>query len=271
MNIWFTLLYQPLVNGLILFYKLLGHNLGLAIIAMTIFIRLLLLPLTLPALKASKKMKELKPELDKLKKKHKENPQKFSQAQLELYKKHGVNPVSGCLPQIVRIVLLIALFQAFRQTLQVDGDVVSKLNDILYPALKLVKDTSINTKFLYLELTKPDKLSDLINLPNSGVFVWMKEYLPGPILIGASISQFLYSKKMMGQATVAEQEAKKTKEAEDDMAAAMQKQMLYMMPVMTLLVGLNFPSGLVLYWLSFSLVMVIQQLIMEARKNGGND
>lgn len=266
MNIWFTLLYQPLVNVLILFYKILWQNLGLAIIAMTVFIRLLLLPVTMPSLKTSKKIKEIKPELDKLKEKYKNEPQKFSQAQLKLYKKHGINPVAGCLPQIIRIVLLIALFQAFRQTLQADGDVIAKVNEVLYSFLRLPEGSGINTRFLYLELTKPDKLTELINLPQEGVFNWLREYLPGPLLIGASISQFLYSKNMMGTASVAEEKAKETKETEDDMAASMQKQMLYMMPIMTLLIGLNLPSGLVLYWLVFALVMLIQQLFLDKDK-----
>ena len=70
MSIWHLLLYQPLVNLLILFYKILGQNFGLAIIGLTLAIRGALLPLTLPSLKAAQKMKELAPELDKLKKKY---------------------------------------------------------------------------------------------------------------------------------------------------------------------------------------------------------
>jgi len=68
---------------------------------------------------------------------------------------------------------------------------------------------------------------------------------------------------MMPATKAAEAKAEKTKEQTDDMAAAMQQQMLYFMPVMTLFIGLRFPSGLVLYWLTFSIFMLIQQLWMK--------
>jgi YidC/Oxa1 family membrane protein insertase len=276
MNIFTTLLYQPLVNGLIFFYQLFGANLGLAIIVMTILIRLLLLPITLPSLKASKKLKKLQPKLKKLKKKHKDDPQEFSKAQLRLYKEEGVSPASGCLPQIVRLVILIVLFRVFRQTLQANGDVVANLNQYLYPSLKLAKDTVVNTKFLYLDLTEPDLLKKLITLPQSflnslpELIRTIVESLPGPFLLGSAVAQFMYSKNMMGTTAVAEEKAKQTEDKADDMMADMQKQMLYFMPVMTLLIGLNFPSGLVLYWLSFSLFMWVQQLILR-NKGENND
>ena len=95
MNIWFTLLYQPLVNSLILFYKILGQNLGLAIIGLTLVIRGLLYPLTKPSLEAAKKMQQFAPELEKLKSKHKDNKQALAMAQMELYKKHGFKQLQG--------------------------------------------------------------------------------------------------------------------------------------------------------------------------------
>lgn len=260
MSIWFTLLYQPLVNGLIFFYKLLGANFGWAIIVMTAMIRLALTPLTLPAMKAASKMRQLAPELEKLKKKHKKDKQALARAQMELYKKHGANPAAGCLPQILQIVILIALFQAFNQVLRADGDIVTKLNEILYPVLRLSKGSEIDLKFFYLDLSKPDffKLPFKISL---GKIVLDK--FPGIFLLAAAATQFLASKLMMPQAKGQEAIAKKTEESADDMTAMMQTQMLYMMPVMTILIGFTFPSGLVLYWLTFSLFMVIQQLLAK--------
>lgn len=84
MSLWHTLLYQPLINILILLYQLLGRNLGLAIIALTLAIRGALIPLTLPSMKSAQKMKELTPELEKLKKKHAKDKQALAQAQLKL-------------------------------------------------------------------------------------------------------------------------------------------------------------------------------------------
>ncbi len=264
MNIWFSLLYQPLVNCLIFFYQILGQNLGLAIVAMTVFIRSLLIPLTLPSFKSSSKIRELAPELEKLKKKYKNNQKAFAQAQIELYKKAGVNPAAGCLPQIIQIIILIALFQAFNQVVRPNGDVIEKLNAVLYSFLQLPKTEAIKTGFLYLDLTKPD----LIKLPfQLNLLILKLDSLPGLFLLASALTQFLSSKKMMPAAEAAKQKAEKTKEKEDDMAAMMQKQMLYMMPLMTILIGFSFPSGLVLYWLTFSLFMLVQQSFLIKNKN----
>lgn len=247
-----TLLYQPLVNGLIFFYKIFG-NFGLAIIFLTILIRLVLIPLTLPSLKAANKLKELAPELEKLKKKYGKDKQKFTQAQLEFYKKHGVNPAAGCLPQIIQLVVLIALYQAFIKVLQPDGNIVEKLNQVLYPILRLPPDALINTRFFYLDLAR----RDVFHLPGVAF------PLPGFFLLIAALIQFLSSKMMQPATQIAQQQAKETPGVQDDMAAAMQSQMLYLFPLMTILLGFSFPSGLVLYWLVFSVFTAIQQYFVS--------
>lgn len=260
MNPWFILLYQPLVNALIAFYKILGGNLGLAIIGLTVAIRAALIPLTAPSLKAAQKLRELQPELNKLKKKYKKDKTAFARAQLELYQKHGANPLSGCLPQIIQIIILIALFQAFSQVLHPDGEIISKLNEVLYPFLRLKITEEINIKFFYLDLTQPD----MVSLPFSlrlGKLALNK--IPGIFLLGAALVQFLSSRAMMPTVTGEKNVAKKTPGEADDMAVAMQEQMLYIMPIMTLLIGFTFPSGLVLYWLTFSLCMLVQQKLLR--------
>jgi YidC/Oxa1 family membrane protein insertase len=249
-ELWHLFLYQPLVNGLILFYKILFANLGLAIIVLTVAIRAILIPLTSPSLKAAKKMQALTPQLEKLKKKYQNDKQGFARAQLELYRQHGANPAAGCLPQIVQLLILIALFQAFSQVLKPDGAaVIVKLNEVLYPVLQLPPQTVFNLKFLYLDLAKPDT----VRLPGFTL------PLPGIFLILAALTQFLSSKMMSPAVNLQMAETKKTPGKEDDMATMMQKQMLYMFPLMTLLIGFSFPSGLVLYWLVFSVFQLAQQ------------
>lgn len=255
---WYSLLYQPLLNGLIFFYQIFG-SLGGAIIVMTLLLRLVLVPLTFPSLKAAKKMKELAPELNKLKKKHGSDKQAFAKAQLELYRQHGANPAAGCLPQLVQLIVLIAFFQAFNQVLRADGEVISKLNEVLYPALKLPVGAQIKSQFLYLDLTKPD--------------VWQlgSLKLPGIFLLGAAIVQFLSSKLMNPVLAGQKEIAKKTPGEVDDMAVTIQKQMTYLFPIMTIFIGFTFPSGLVLYWMIFSLTTVVQQLLVnrsEGEQNG---
>jgi len=251
-QLWFTLLYQPLINALIFFYKIFGNNLGLAIVFLTILVRLLVAPLMKPQLEASKKMQLLAPELEKLKKKFKDDKQKLVQAQMELYKQAGVNPGAGCLPQIIQFIILIALFQAFSQVLKADGvSVIEKLNQILYPSLRLPVSVHLNLNFLWLNLAKPD----LLLLPSIPP-------LPGIFLFLSAVFQFL-SAKMMAPATKPAAQTVKSdkKEGSEDFSSAMQSQMTYMFPLMTLLIGYSFPSGLVLYWLIFSVVSLAQQYL----------
>lgn len=256
---WFSLFYQPLVNALIFFYNLLGGNLGWAIIGLTITIRLLLTPLTLPSLKSAQKLKALQPELNKLKEKFGKDKQVWAKKQLEFYRANGVNPAAGCLPQIIQIVILIALFQAFSQVLTQNGNVIDNLNNVLYGPLKLARETVINNRFAYLNLTQPD----LFTVPAINLFGFKLDKLPGIFLIASAVIQFISSKLMMPAAVKAKALSEKTKEQSDDMAAAIQQQMLYLMPLMTLFIGFKFASGLILYWLTFSLVMLAQQLLLN--------
>jgi len=263
---WQTFFYQPLVNALIFFYNLMGGNLGWAIIGLTVTIRLILTPLTLPSLKSAQKLKKLQPELNKLKEKFGHDKQAWAKKQLEFYQQNGVNPAAGCLPQIAQIVILIALFQAFSQVLTADGNIVEKLNQVLYPPLQFGRETVINNRFLYLNLTQPD----LFSIPPINLFGFIIDKFPGIFLIASAVAQFVSSKLMMPAVNKVKNLAEKTKESTDDMAAGMQQQMLYLMPVMTLFIGFKFASGLVLYWLTFSLVMLIQQLWLDygqAQKN----
>lgn len=252
-EIWHFLLFQPFVNGLIGLYEILFHNLGIAIILLTIVIRLLLIPLTLPSMRSAAKMKELAPELEKLKKKFKGKSQELAKAQMELYKRNGANPAAGCLPTIVQFIILIALYQAFYQVLRPNGDMIAKLNEILYPVLKLGEGSVINTKFLYLDLAKPD----VFHLPG------LSFPIPGVFLIVSAAIQFLSSKMMMPAAKAEKKLAEKTETKSDDMATAMQSQMLYLFPLMTIFIGFSFPSGLVVYWFIFSLFTLFQQIIVN--------
>jgi YidC/Oxa1 family membrane protein insertase len=256
---WFSFFYQPLVNALIFFYNLLGENLGWAIVGLTALIRLLLTPLTLPSLKTAQKLKELQPELDKVKAKYGANKQEFAKKQLEFYQQNGVNPAAGCLPQIIQIVILIALFQAFSQVLTANGNVAENLNQVLYPWLQLHPEAVINNRFAYLDLTKPD----LITIPAISIFGFSFNQLPGIFLLLSAAIQFFSSKLMLPATQKAKQLAEKTQAANDDLVAAMQQQMLYLMPLMTVFIGFQFAAGLVLYWLVFSTIMLGQQLWLK--------
>lgn len=215
--------------------RLLQGNLGLAIIALTLIIRSLLVPLTLPSLKSQKKIAALKPELDKLKQKYGHDKKTLSQKQLELYQQHQINPAAGCLPQLIQLVILIVLYQAFIKTLK--GPVVDGLS----------------LDFMWLKLNQPDSKYIL------------------PVLAG--ISQLILGVMLIpGADTKAEtQLALQTKTKKDDqkaedmteMAQAMQSQMIFIMPAFTFFLALRFPSGLALYWVVTTFFSLVQQYFVS--------
>lgn len=218
---------SPINTALIFLYHLLGSNLGLAIIALTVLMKVVLLPLSVPSMQSAKKMQALKPQLDNLKRKIKD-PKALQLAQLQLYKDKGINPASGCLPQIVQLIILIALYQVFIKFLNqgnIDG-------------------VQVNTAFLWLNLSQPDPLYIL------------------PVLAG--LSQMFFS-LMMQSGVESHVEApkkpgdKKKEEDSLEMAQSIQQQMVFMMPLMTVIIALKFPSGLALYWVISTVAQVVQQ------------
>lgn len=249
MNIFTTLLIQPLANGLILFYQVLGSNMGLAIIGFGLFLRIILSPLTKPYMESMKKMKEFAPQLNKLKKKYKGNKMKLAQAQSEFYKQKGISPGAGCLPYLLQIIVLIAFFNVFSRTLSPNGEIVAKFNELLYEPLRFAADATINTKFLHLDVTKPD----VVNLS------FLPFAVPGPVLLLAAFVQFISAKITAPYVEAEEKVAKKTKESADDIQVAMQQSMIFTFPLMTIVIGVRFASGLALYWLLFSVYQAVQQ------------
>lgn len=227
----FDFITQPITSLLIWFYHLTGGDLGWAIILLTLAIRAVLLPITIPSIKAVKKMQDLKPQLDRLKKKHKDKAALMA-AQSELYKQHGVNPTAGCLPQIVQIIVLIALYQVFIHFLQ------SGQLDGVRP----------NMNFLWLDLAKPDP------------------YYILPVLAG--VSQLIFSLMMQSgvKSDIKDPKNKNAKKKEEDtleMAQSISQQMVFMMPLMTVVIALKFPSGLALYWVATTVFSLVQQYVFS--------
>lgn len=250
MNIFTVLLTQPLANGLIVFYKVLFQNMGLAIIGFSLFLRFILNPLTKPYMESMKKMKDIAPQLEKIKLKYKGDKVKFAQAQADFYKEKGVNPGAGCLPYLLQIAVLIAFFNVFTKTLVPGTNAAESFNTLLYDFLKFKPGEIVNMNFLYLDMTKPD----IISLP------FLSFAIPGPVLFLSALTQFFSAKVMNPFTKMEEKMVKKTEGTGDDMQVAMQKSMSYTFPLFTLFIGMKFASGLALYWFVFSLTQIYQQV-----------
>ncbi len=147
------ILISPLVNMLLLLYGVLGHSFVLAIIVATILIRMITLPLTLPQQRNSRKMAELAPQLEELKKKYGNDRNKIAQAQMELYKENKVNMFGGCLPLILQLVIMIAFYQALTGSLATNPLQLQTLSHRVMPAF--VPLIPINPIFLIYDLGLP--------------------------------------------------------------------------------------------------------------------
>lgn len=241
---WNTLLIQPLFNLLVVLYNLLGHNMGLAIIALTLLVRLILLPPTIKSLMAQKKLKDLQHEMAKIKKDHGHDKAVMTKKTMELYQKHGVNPLSSCLPLLIQLPILFALYRVFFTL----GD-SSSLNN-LYPFV--TRPEVINTHFLWMDLAKFD------------------QYYVLPILAG--VFQFLLSKLAMAKSEAplsgeaAKDKDKKPEETMQNFQKMFSTQMIYLFPVMTIFIAARLPSALALYWTISTLFAVVQQYLVEKEK-----
>lgn len=256
MNAFDTLLINPILNMLIVFYGLLNTanipgSLGLSIIAMTLVIRLALWPLTTQQLKSSKKMAELKPHLDKIKETHKDDKIRHQQEVSRLYKEHGVNPLSGCLPLLLQMPIFIALYQVLLKFVDItNSDLLANINDRIYiPALKLQDIPS--TYFFGLNLSsKPNEWATI------GIFI-----LAIPLVTG--VLQFIQSKMLVAQQTtpakIKKGKKEEKKESLEDSMAQMQSQMTFIMPAMIAFFSYGFPVGLALYWNTFTVIGIVQQ------------
>lgn len=232
---------HPILNILVALYALFG-NMGAAIVVLTVLIRTILIPVVLPSMKTMQKQRDLQPELEKIKEKFKYDKQKMAEEQMKLLQKHGVNPATGCLTQIVMILVLIALYNVINKFTH--GTNLNEINQSIYFAfLKFVDGTQINTQFLYMNLIKPDP------------------YYVLPVIAG--IGQFISSKMMMPYVAEGEKAALVTTDRKDDLAYNMQEQMLYMMPLMTVFIGASLPAGISLYLLVTTIFSLVQQYFVS--------
>jgi len=145
-----TILYQPLLNLLIFLYDIIpGQDLGVAIIVLTVIIRLVLYPFSRQSIKAQKALQELQPKIEEVKKQYKDNKEAQAKALMALYKNNKVNPLSSCLPLLIQLPFLIAVYQVFSTGLK------SESLSLLYPFIQ--NPGQLNSFFFgFMDLTKPN-------------------------------------------------------------------------------------------------------------------
>lgn len=236
-QIFTVVFYQPILNLLIFLYNTVAFkDLGVAIILLTAVIRIVFWPLSRSSIKSQKALQDLQPKIEGLKKQYGSDKAALSQATMDLYKNNKVNPFSSCLPLLIQLPFLFAVYQVFRDGLN------SKLG-LVYSFVS--RPESINTLSLgFLNLAKPNIY----------------------LAVLAGLAQFWQAKMMMSSKPTVDTAGSK----DESMAAIMNKQMLYFMPAITIFIGLSLPGGLTLYWFVLTLLTALQQLI-TFRKKTGND
>jgi len=238
-----AILVQPLINALILLYSLFPiHSFGIAIILLTLLIRALLWPLQSQTLRSQKALNKLQPEIKKISEKYKNDPKKVQEMTLELYKEKEVNPLSSCLPTLIQLPLLFALFYALIKFK--DPAFYDLLNPnagiwlMLYPWVR-------NLEFVKSALSVP------FNTYLFGVIDLVKPSIVLAIIAGAT--QFLQTKLMT------------PKNQGTGQAAQTMNMMLYMFPLLTVFIGATMPAALPLYWIITSSAAALQQYLIMHR------
>ena len=253
-TIFNTFFLSPIVNLLVLILQLFNFlhipgALGIGVILLTVIIRLLVWPFMAAQMKSAKKMNDLKPHLDRLKQVHGKDQKAYATAQMSLFKEHGYNPAAGCVPSLIQLPIIIALYQAI-SSLFTPAEGLSHVNNLLYPFVPhLNKMPDIHFMGLLLS-AKPSEFGKY------GIVLLLV-----PIITAGL--QFIQS-KMMSTAPVKNYPTDSSKEVKEkektgDTASIMQGQMLYMMPLMIGFFSWQFPIGLALYWNTFTIFGIIQQ------------
>jgi YidC/Oxa1 family membrane protein insertase len=259
-SIFTTIIVQPIFNLLVLIYALLpGHNFGLAIIIFTILIRIILWPLVKKQLNHAKAMRELQPELKKIKAAAKGDRQKESQLTMELYKEREINPFASIGILIVQLPILIGLYSGLSRIIKNPHEIVSfSYSPIQHMSWIQHLSHNIhefdNSLLGFIDLGRKA-------LDNHGV------YWPAMIIVGASAAfQYYQSKQLMPQSKDSRslrqimREAGQGKQADQsEVNAAVGRGTLFLVPGMVFVFGLNFAAALPLYWLTSSVVAVLQQ------------
>lgn len=234
-----VIVYNPMLNALLFLYSIIP-NYGLAIIVFTILIGTATSPFRIKSQQSMKKQQEkmaaLKPKLDEIKKKYKDNPQQLQQAQMKLYQEHGVaNPFNaGCLLTLLPFPIFIGLYQVINAVMADRPEQVMQLAQHIYPnfvnAAALIP---VNSNFFGLNLA--------LSPSAQGIIITV-------VLVGLVVgTSFLQTKMMQSPAAM------------DPSQAQMNQSMTLMTPLIFGFFVLNAPTGLSLYWITFSVIGIIQQ------------
>lgn len=232
-EIFNKIFYEPLLNGLVLLVNFLPfHDVGVAVILLTIIVRFIVFPFSHRSIITQTKMRRLEPEIKKIKNKFKKDTQEQSKKTMELYKKHGINPFSGCLTLILQLPIIFALYKVF------------------------MAGMNFNPESLYSFVNIPEivqiKLFGLIDMSQRS---YVLAFLAG-------FSQFFQMKLALPPI---KKDKTKVGSFKDNLAKSMNMQMRYIMPIVIVFIGLKFSSAIALYWTTMNVFAIIHETVVRRK------
>lgn len=272
-------------------------NYGLAIIILSILLKIVLLPLSIKQQKTMKKTAKIQEKVKELQEKYKNDQMKMNQEMMDLYKKENLSPFSGCLTSIIQIILLFAMFGLVRSPLtymkKIDADTI---NNYVTEMKQEIGENSVSRNYPQISIlkyvnshkTEEDPLYinmnffglDLSNIPQENWQEWQVYIIPVLYVLTTMISMRLTTKMTSTNAKkedIVEIKKEENKEKEidaQDMTTQMNKSMSWFMPIMSVSISLIAPLGLALYWLVNNILMIAERLIinkfLESDKEGQN-
>jgi len=281
--------FLPLFNLLVFLYEIPFFDFALAIIVFTIVIRTILAPLFVRQIQSQKEMQRMQPLIREVQRKHKGNRQKVSEETMALYKEHGVNPAAGCLPVVLQLPILFALYQALiRASGIIQGFRPDSGNQAAFDALQaqnLVTAVPGHSDWYAIAANGACNLPEFNQLPQ---FLPLNCQLIDPIkltqpvnttigwLLGLDLAQidtvfaiplfgtFALSLLAVVAAILQFVQVKMTspRPNPDDPTSSMTSTMTYTFPLLTIIWGGIFPSGLILYWIVYTAYLVVQQFLI---------
>lgn len=214
------ILYRPFLNIAVALYNLIpGTDFGIAIVVLTILVNILLMPLRIKATRSQRKLQQLQPKIKEIQEKFKDNREAQAAATMQLYKDHNVNLLSGCLPLLIQLPVAFALYKAVTSGLN------SESLALLYPFVEN-PGTISTVAFGLIDMTKRSV----------------------PLALAAGILQYFQARLMAGR----------TSPDKDPSTAAMNRSMLYVFPAIIMFMGLSFPAGLTIYFITSTLVGILE-------------
>lgn len=249
------------------------NNYGLAIIIFSVILKILLLPISISQQKTLKKSQKMQEKTREIQEKYKGNQEKINAEMIDLYKREKMNPFSGCFSSIIQLVLLISIFLIVSKPLtymkKVDPELIQQYTDEIktqyqeenknlnYTEIAIIKEKGYMDERVYLNMNFLGL--DLNSVPMQEYTNWKVYVIPGLYIVSSFISIRITS-NMNNKKKKTEENREKN---ELDAIEQANKNMMWLMPLMSVTIAIIAPLGLALYWLVNNILVMLERIVIN--------